>query len=1218
MLFARLFTAPMQDAYTGVEFVTRTSSKTAGSRTVKVPADWSDIAVDIIAGKYMQRAGVPSAVYPLDADRHTHRVPEWLLPAAPTAEATFGGEDDARQVFDRLAGFWAYWGWKLGYFQKPGLPDYREESTDNQSVMSWYAAWDSARVFYDEIRYMLAKQMAAPASPQWFNAGLNWAYGIKGDDQGQWCIREREEITGSLSGTVYKHSPAGAGVKPSHDPYERPALSACFIQGVADNLVEAGGIQDLMRREALVFKYGGGSGSNWSNVRGAGEPLSGGGVSSGLLSFLEAPDKSAGAIKSGGTTRRAARMLCLDDDHPELIQFVKWKATEEKKVAALVTGAPLLAREVRRVYEGAVDYTNAPNDDQHPTTVEYRKRFKRRRRQALGMGVPKALVDAATIAGRNGAPCPVIPDITPDFEGAAYTTVTGQNANNSVRPTNAFLTAAEGGKDWHLYGRLEKKTAKAEGRDPVPLKTVNAAEAMAQMAYAAWECGCPGWQYHTTINEWWTCPNDGPVEASNPCSEYMAATDTACNLASLNLLKFVSGSDIDTDKFQHAARLWTTVLDITVTAAGYPAEPIARGSWNYRTLGLGHTNFGSFLMRRGVPYDSDAGRAWSGYFTALLQYCAGVTSAELAQELGAFPRYADNAKDVQRVIRNHTIYGRFDTRTGDYDGLTFPPEPLCSRPGSDAVPYHLRELVDQLATKLAYFSEVGCGFRNAQLTLLAPNGTIGLLMDCDTTGIEPDFALVKWKKLAGGGFIKIVNKSIHPALKSLGYTDAEAEEVRSWVVGIGRLSAGAVGMLEAAGVPLGVSLSASNAVPGAMKLADCFAPHVVGADEYRRVGLDPTRHTGKDYFTALKISPEWVKATGYQSCGHMTVEGCPVLKPEHLPVFDCANRCGADGVRYLSVDAHLEMMAAAQPVLSGAISKTVNFPADATPDDFQRAAFKSWRLGLKAMAGYRDGSKMAQPLNTDSEDAEEGIDDEGQAVAAPVPKVFKSERRKLPNRVKGERVKLRIMAGSGVHKFYLRPGNYPDGTLGEIFIDCAKEGATLKGIMNAFAMAVSIGLQHGVPLEHFVDTFTFMKFEPNGPITGHDRLRRCDSIIDAIFRELAISYLKRDDLAHVAPEVASEFDVSVKLDTVKATDDIVKALNGLTADAFKRAFGVAGAIVGEQSAGNYAARATASAAAESRAKGFSGNRCPKCKLFMLVRSGACEKCDNCGEQSGCM
>lgn len=1500
MLFARRFTKIDVSPYAGLNWVVRKSGPTAGCRDATVPEVWSQTAVDILVGKYFRKAGVPTsrnrARVGIDIELS---VPEWLLPCVPGAGATFGGETDARQVFDRLAGFWTYWGWKLGYFQ-PGAGgtglttsgDYRKAATDSNTHKM---AVTSASAFYDEIRWMLARQVAAPASPQWFNAGLNWAYGIGGDDCGQWAVQWLK-FSNDTGDATPKTSKQGFGVEPSANPYTRPALSACFIQSIKDNLVEKGGIQDLMRREALVFKYGGGSGTNWSPVRGAGEKLSGGGVSSGLLSFLQAPDKSAGAIKSGGTTRRAARMLCLNDDHPELMEFTTWKADEEKKVAAMAAGAELVRREVRLVYDAARAYTDAPNDDTSPRTKAAAKLLTRRYKQALGAGVPKAIIDAARIAGRAGERCPDVPLLPPDFEGAAYSTVGGQNANNSIRVTNKFLFAAESGKDWHLYGRLEKAAADKGNRDPVPFKTVLASDALKAQAYAAWECGCPGWQYDDTINEWWTCPADGRVTASNPCclvgetlvdtseglipiqslvsafdsgqslphvfardtdsgrpvlrkitrawkagetrdmirvttdkgieiiatpehrfltysggwvradrlsvgsslrkvarhtntersdrvsisdsgagtqngteyqnrwmwkqvngpiadgfdvhhknedatddrlsnfeliattdhkslhasgaancrfidatdadllavwellakkpdqltpgrwnacvrklglsgkvpvaftgenprirgvlwpefvgqmtslreaandrvskierltysrpmpvydievegvhnfavtsdprrgrhtiivhnSEYMAADDTACNLASLNLMMFFAGPMFDHGSYEHAARIFTVILDITVTAAGYPSEEIARGSWNYRTLGLGYTNIGAVLMRMGIAYDSDPGRAWAGYLTALMHYVAGTTSAELAAELGTFPRFAANKPDVMRVMHNHATYGRVGAKLRDYQHLTWKPEPLCNRPGSDAVPAVLRDRVNEMANTM--FNAVAhCGMRNAQLTLLAPNGTIGLLMDCDTTGVEPDFALVKWKKLAGGGFFKIVNQSIPAALNELGYTKEQTADVVRWVVGEGKLSDEDRGVFVAAGIPPEVLDKVSAAVPGVMNLADAFAPHMARA------------------LADFKIAPERIRDASYRACGHATVEGAPHLKPEHVAVFDCANQCGADGTRSLSVGAHLEMMAAVQPVLSGAISKTVNFPADSTPEAFRRAAVRSWKLGLKAMAGYRDGSKMAQPLNAtgdaadvDQGDAEPDLSDVPVAAAVPnrfppVPVVDpvkqQGQRRKMPNRVYGPRVKFNIIGPAGKSKFYLRCGNYPEGKLGEIFIDCAKEGATLRGIMNAFAMAVSIGLQRGVPLEEFVEAFTFTKFEPNGPIQGHDRLKRCDSVIDAVFRELAITYLNRDELAHVQPEQTVAATIPKAAAEHVTVDATWKAADGTVPLATKQI----NEIVRERR--------------EARSKGYTGNRCPKCKSFALVRAGACERCGNCGEQSGCV
>jgi ribonucleoside-diphosphate reductase alpha chain len=691
----------------------------------------------------------------------------------------------------------------------------------------------------------------------------------------------------------------------------------------------------------------------------------------------------------------------------------------------------------------------------------------------------------------------------------------------------------------------------------------------------------------------------------------MAIRDTACNLASLNLIRLLLQSGhVDIENFEHAVRIWTTVLDITVTAAGYPSEEIAEGSRNYRTLGLGYSNLGAYLMRQGVPYDSAEARTLTGHITALMQYNALITSAEIASELQPFPRYEANKEHVERVVWNHAVYGMQGANTDDYRDLTFRPVPLYENAHFNSLG-NLRTRVRQLAEKVIATVKQH-GLRNAQLTLLAPNGTIGLLMDCDTTGIEPDFALVKWKKLAGGGFFKIINQSIPDALRKLGYNDEQVEQIHRYAVGYDKFPSVTRDLFLQSGIPEAVVAKAEASLRSSMKLADCFGVHVIGKDEYVRMKIKSGE--AANYLAEFGFKTDWINEHSPIICGHMTVEGCPVLKDEHLPVFDCANKCGKIGKRFLSMEAHVDMMAAAQPVLSGAISKTINFPLEATPEEFRRMAFYSWRRGLKAAAPYRDGAKMSQPLNTDSDDNEElDLTDSvtAQQLAVQPPQ---SKRRKLPNKVRGERTKFAIQGGNGRHKFYLRTGEYPDGRLGEIFIDCAKEGAMLRGIMNTVAMAVSIGLQHDVPLETFVEAFTHTKFEPNGPIVGHDRLKRCDSIIDAIFRELAITYLKREDLAHVqVEEVDRENGFNIQPYADKAIDHLMTEIEKSQLAVFTQGLSVKPTLIGEQSSGNYAAVSVA----EARAKGYTGNQCPRCKSFALVRSGFCEKCDNCGEQSGC-
>jgi ribonucleoside-diphosphate reductase alpha chain len=1060
---------------------------------VEVPAAWSQVACDVLAQKYFRKAGVAARLRRVEEEG----VPSFLwrsvadenaLAALPESERLVG-ETSARQVFDRLAGTWTYWGWKGGYFD---------------------AEADAAALF-DELRYMLAMQMAAPNSPQWFNTGLYWAYGIDGPSQGHYYV---DFAKGKL-------------VK-SRTAYEHPQPHACFIQSVADDLVNDGGIMDLWVREARLFKYGSGTGSNFSRLRGEGEKLSGGGKSSGLMSFLKIGDRAAGAIKSGGTTRRAAKMVVVDVDHPDIEQFIDWKVTEEQKVASLVTGSRINQKRLKAILKACINCQGSGDDcfdpDKNPV-------LRREIKAARSGAVPDNTIRRAIQLARQGHTEIELPVYDTDWDSEAYLTVSGQNSNNSVRVTDEFLKAVEADGDWDLTWRT---------RPGKLARTIKARALWEKIGYAAWASADPGLQFHTTINDWHTCPASGPIRASNPCSEYMFLDDTACNLASLNLLALRDRDNhaFDIDGYEHAVRLWTLVLEISVLMAQYPSKQIAQLSHDYRTLGLGYANIGGLLMSSGIPYDSDAARAICGALSAIMTAIAYATSAEIAQKLGPFPGFRKNREAMLRVIRNHrrAAYGE---KTG-YEKVATPPVRLDHAACPDPrLITHARAAWDRaLGLGEAH------GYHNAQTTVIAPTGTIGLVMDCDTTGIEPDFALVKFKKLAGGGYFKIINRAVPEALRVLGYTAAEIAEIEAYAVGRGTLS-GAPAINHSSLAAKDFSPEAidkiEKALPSAFDIKFVFNKWTLGEAFCRDVLGVPAEQLAApsfDLLAHLGFGRREIEAANIFVCGAMTVEGAPHLRSEHYAVFDCANPCGRTGKRYLSVQSHIRMMAAAQPFISGAISKTINMPNEATVEDCQAAYLLSWKLGLKANALYRDGSKLSQPLSAQliaDEDEEEEIEALYERPAAAraanmaeriVEKVVERitvirEREKMPDRRKGYTQKAVV----GGHKLYLRTGEYEDGRLGEIFIDMHKEGAALRSLLNNFAIAISLGLQYGVPLEEYVDAFTFTRFEPSGPVQGNDSIKYATSILDYVFRELAVSYLSRFDLAHVDPsDVGTGFD----------------------------------------------------------------------------------------------
>ena len=1075
---------------------------------VEVPKQWSQIATDILAQKYFRKAGVPQP------------------------DGSLGRETSAKQVAHRLANCWKVWGERYGYF----------------------ASEKDATIFYDELVYSVLNQMCTPNSPQWFNTGLFESYGIKGKPQGHYYI-----------------DPADAQLKKSTSAYERPQPHACFILSVDDDLVNDGGIMDLWVREARIFKYGSGVGTNYSNLRGEGEKLSGGGTSSGLMSFLKIGDRAAGAIKSGGTTRRAAKMVCLDLDHPEIAEFINWKVEEEKKVGALIAA-----------------------------------------------GYPS------------------------DYEGEAYKTVSGQNSNNSVRIPNSFFEKLKNNDDWELKGRMDGRV----------MKKMPARELWNQISYAAWRCADPGTQYNTTINEWHTCPAGGEIRASNPCSEYMFLDNTACNLASANLMKFYDTRKnvFDVEGYEYNCRLWTVVLEISVLMAQFPSKEVAQLSYEYRTLGLGFANLGTVLMVSGIPYDSEEARAIAGAISAIMTGVAYRTSAELAEVLGSFPRFEENRDNMLRVMRNHRL-AAYDA--DEYEGLSLKPQGIKAKYCPDYLLSAACKAWDDAVELGEKF-----GYRNAQTTVIAPTGTIGLVMDCDTTGVEPDFALVKFKKLSGGGYFKIINQSVPAALKNLGYNAKEVDTIIKY----------AVGSASFAGAPFinHQSLSEKGFIADEIKRLDAaaatafeigfiFNKYTLGEECLQRLGFKPEQYNDFEWSLpeALGFTEEQIEAANDYVCGTMMLESAPYLKEQHLPVFDCANKCGKKGLRYIHAHGHIRMMGATQPFISGAISKTINLPNEASVEEIADSYMLSWEIGLKACALYRDGSKLSQPLSNKSDKKKKTEETKVEAQSAatepaqqqsnivdmskltveelleevqkrvqssPDTKLKRKlasivERRSLPAKRRGFTQKAKINGQA----IFLRTGEYSDGTLGEIFIDMAKEGATMRSMLNCFAISISIGLQYGVPLEEFVDKFAFTRFDPAG-FVEHPNIKSTTSIVDFIFRALGYEYLGRTDLVHVLdkPEIMNagtddwddvptnlEYEKQPQLSSVRV---VGSSNSGVTPQPVKAT----------QRAAQPAKTETSLNAVNAAAKSMQSDA-PACNTcgHITVRSGTCYKCLNCGNSMGC-
>jgi len=1116
-------------------------------KDLEIPKGWSQVATDILAQKYFRKTGVP---------QHNS---DGSLKFNSDGSPMLGPERSAKQVMHRLAGTWRYWGEKYGYFATP----------------------KDAEIFYDELVIMLLRQMAAPNSPQWFNTGLHWAYGINSSAQGHYYV---DPDTGVMA--------------KAKDAYSHPQPHACFIQSVKDDLVNEGGIMDLWVREARLFKYGSGTGTNFSGLRGNGEPLSGGGRSSGLMSWLRIGDRAAGAIKSGGTTRRAAKMAILDLDHPDIEAFIEWKMKEERKVAALIAGG----------------YSS-------------------------------------------------------DYEGEAYATVSGQNSNNSVRVPHKFMEAVEHDGTWNLTWRTDGSAC----------KTLKARELWDKIAYAAWACADPGLQYDGTINDWHTCPESGRINASNPCSEYMFIDNTACNLASLNLAKFFDSETgtVDVDSFRHGTRLWTVVLELSVLMAQFPSKEIAQGSYDFRTLGLGYANLGSVLMMLGIPYESEEAYAFAGSISAIMTADSYKTSAEMARFLGAFPKFEMNRPDMLRVIRNHRR-AAFNASASEYEKITIVPQGIKPQ----YAPAYLVTVAREAWNGALEMGEK-YGFRNAQTTLLAPTGTIGLLMDCATTGVEPDFALVKFKKLAGGGYFRIVNESVPAALKNLGYSDKHVEDILNYTKGTADITVAPhinADTLKKKGFTDDDIKNVNTALKGAFEIKFAFNVWTLGEECLKRAGFAKEQYNDPNFnmLKALEFTDKQINEANDYLCGTMTVEGAPHLQKEHYPVFDCANKCGKIGERFIYYMGHIRMMSAVQPFLSGAISKTINMPNEATIEDVKTAYVESWKLGLKAVALYRDGCKLSQPLSTSSKnkgdektEVKEEIKitetrteiktetdikiGEERAVTNPinhgldfanvtdmakamqqVTEIFQQyngtkpmetygkdgtvtekriylhgEKRRLPSKRSGITVSAKI----GNQQVWLRTGEYPDGRLAEIFIDMYKEGAGFRSMLNMFAISISMGLQYGVPLEKYVENFVFTRFEPAG-MTDHPNVKICTSVVDFVFRVLAMEYLGRFDFVQVKP-------TGIQKNKFENLAKLAEAGVGQNAFVLKEEIKkVVDPVTDKDVIANQAVLPTletkvvnASDAALSNMMG-DAPACPTCG-HITVRNGACYKCLNCGESLGC-
>ena len=1160
----RVFTKDKLDRYQGITFEKRSSklvnpdgSVITEIEGIEVPSFWSQIATDILAQKYLRKRGVPqkdqNGNYILDQE----------------GKIVLGGEKSAREAVDRLAHTWRWWGEKYGYFD---------------SV-------DDANAFEDEIAYMLIHQIASPNSPQWFNTGLALIYNITGNPQGHWFV-----------------DPDTKELKQSEDAYTRAQAHACFILSIKDDLVNEGGIFQTLVNEARIFKYGSGSGINFSPIRSVGEPLSGGGSSSGLMSFLKIFDSSAGSIKSGGTTRRAAKMVCLNMDHPEIEDFIEWKVKEERKVLSLVAGSHIaynfLTKIMRSAYENGLD----PRKNTE---------LKRLIKEARANNIPENYIKRVIMLVENG----VKPDeftferYNTDFRSEAYGTVSGQNSNNSVRVTNEFFYKLLNDEYWDLKNRTDGSVS----------KTVKARSLWGKVVQAAWECADPGVQYDTTINEWHTCPNDGRINASNPCSEYMFLDDTACNLASLNLLSFYDSETnrFDVEKYKHAIRLWTIVLEITVLMSHLPSKEVALNTYLYRTLGLGYGNLGALLMQMGIPYESEEGYAMTAVITAILGGESYATSAEMAKYLGPFERFHANKENMLRVIRNHrrAIYGAPDD---EYEGLSIRP----MRINYELAPNYI---LDEARNSWDEALELGTlyGYRNAQTTLIAPTGTIGLQMDFDTTGIEPDYALVKFKKLVGGGYLKIVNQSVRPSLKRLGYNDRQIDDIEKYI--LGHLSFDGCPYINTETLlGKGFDLDKIREIEQKLRYADSldnlFSVQSIGFEYLQRLSISRELLDDKnfDLLKYLGFTDQEVEEAEKYIFGSATIEGAPHIKEEHLKVFDCANKCGKYGKRFVSPVGHIKQMAAAQSFLSGAISKTVNLPEDATIRDVEEIYMMGWKLMLKAVALYRDNSKLSQPLTTGSQDRfsalfedkiPHDVGEETQKDSVQVSLETSSDKnRPVRKKLPPERYSITHKFNVAGHKGYLTVGLFEDGSPGEIFINMSTAGSFLAGIMDALAISLSLNLQYGVPLETLIRNLSNLRFEPSG-VTSNPEIPIVKSITDYIAKWLALKFLPPElaKLYHNHELVDKSYSEGGSNHKLKLpTNDNAPAVSNQTVELLKP--NLEQELDDSQQMG---IDSTVDTIRRAVSLGFTGEVCKNCGSLRMKKSGSCSVCIECGMTTGC-
>ncbi len=1058
MHITRLITDQATDPFAGVTFrkvdVEICSADPAARvclTDIEVPAQWSYTAAETFVRYYIRRAGVP-AVLTRVKERD---VPEWLwravpdtaaMQALPEAQRTTH-ETSAKQVFLRLAGAWTYWGVKAGYF---------DHDTD-------------AQAFHDEVAAMLARQVMAPNSPQWLNNGLFWAYGMAGPAQGHFF---GDIETGKL--------------KPSNNAYERPQLHACFLHGVRDELVNEGGIMHLYEREARVFKYGSGAGANLSSIRGAGEGLSGGAATPGLMRFLGIGDKAAGAIHAGGLPRQAGKMVVVDIDHPDVLGFIRWKGEEQYKAAALITGARVMRQHLSGVMAAITQGSGEGrfNPQQNAALKAAITRAKR----AM---IPGSAIERVMAYARQGYRELHIPIYTAEAGSEVFFTVSAHQTKQAVRVTHRFMQAAEDKEKFALRRRTDGSVA----------RHVPAAELFDDIAHAVWATGGPTIHFADTITRAHSCPETDRIRASTPASEYLFLDDTAAPLAVVNLLACADGRGfLDLDLFAHVVKCATLMLDISISMAQYPSRAMARLTLDTRPIGLGMANFAALLMRMGYAYDSDEARATAAAIAGLLTGEAALVSAELAKELGEFAEFKKNRSHYLKLLaakRDLVLHG--DRQ--DAPALT----------SLEALPQP--ELADALKRvwELAYIKAGAYGLRHAQLSCVPPTSTIARVMDCETLGLTPVASLVRFQPQPQGGVRKHLSSHVRYGLGSLGYSPAQMDEMARYVCGhrsLQHASAVSHTALAAHGFGAAELKAIEETLADAADIHAAFDPFVLGERFCREVLKLPAGALHDANFSVLQhlgFSEEEIAEADAYACGMRTLEGAPHLRAEDAAVF-------AAGV---SAEAQINLLAAAQQFLTGGIAHTVMLPHATGMETCQELIRQAWRAGLKSLTLMREGAALYDEVALDTEVTEDADDAlvfrEARAsisgsvsqVAAQLVQQFMQGRRELPLRRNGFTQKAAI----GGHTVYLRTGDYEDGQLGEIFLDLPQEPEAYRALASQFARAISIALQYGVPLPAFVEAFTRQQFAPCGPVEGSDVMQEASSLLDYVFRELGAAYL---------------------------------------------------------------------------------------------------------------